>query len=71
MSNMDKTSEDADFFAFPCCVTSFRNRMGQTDRPDKRNSHLAVTLLGTVQAPRANFSSSLWGLVCFVLLPIT
>lgn len=72
MSNTNKTSEDADFFAFPCHVTSFRSWMGRTDRPDKHSSHPAVTLLGTAQASRANFSSSLWvSLVCFVLLPIT
>lgn len=46
--------------------------MGQTGRPDKRNSHLALTLLGTVQASRAiSHPPRGFALVCSVLLPIT
>lgn len=72
MSIQHKTSEDADFYAFPHLVTSFKSWMGQTGRSNKHDSHLALTLLSNVQASRAiSHPSCGLALTCSVFLPTT
>lgn len=51
-AHQGRTSEEASVSACLCFETSFRSWMGQTGRTDKRYSHLALTLMGTVRAPR-------------------
>lgn len=72
MSIQHKSSEDAHFYAFPHLVTSFKSWMGQTGRSNKHDSHLALTLLGNVQASRGiSHPPCGFALTCSVLLPTT
>lgn len=52
MPHQGRTSEEASVSACLCFETSLRSWRKQTGRTDKHYSHLALTLMGTVRAPR-------------------